>query len=163
MTMYYLPLPRRLIGVLSPVLILGMAAVSAPTFIANDLAWWPVYIFALPLLLALVICVEYWNVAVRFDASGVHYLSVGYAIEARWEQVSVIKANGGTSLHLAEAEPRFYPWLGVMYHALAALVSPRARYARGMMAIVPLSFFATRPDDAVMLEFRRHYQQTKAS
>jgi hypothetical protein len=161
MIMHHLPMPRRLIGVLFPVLVLGIASVTAPTFIANGLGWWPVYIFALPLLLAFVICVEYWNIAVGFDASGVHYRSVGYEIEARWEQVSVIQDKSWTSLHLAEAQPRFYPWLGVMYQALTVLVRYRARHARGMMAIVPLSYFATRPDDPVMREFR-HYDSQEA-
>lgn len=131
--MHHLPMPRRLTGLLFPLLILGMACVTAPTFIANDLAWWPVFIFALPLLLSLVICVEYWNGAVGFDDSGVHYRSVGYTIAAPWEQVFVHEANGRTSLRLAEAEPRLYPWLSVMYHALTFLVTHRARHARGMM------------------------------
>lgn len=156
MIMHHLPMPQRLIGFLFPLLILGMAAVSAPTFIANDLAWWPVFIFALPLLISLVISIEYWNIALGFDESGIQYRSVGYAIAAPWEQVSVLEANGRTSLRLSEAEPRLYPWLGVMYHALTFFMTHRARYARGMMAIVPLSSFGTRPDDAVMADFKRH-------
>lgn len=162
MTMHHLPLPKRLIGFLFPLLILGMAFVTAPAFIANDLVWWPVFIFALPLLLSLVICIEYWNAAVGFDESGLHYRSVGYAIEARWEQVSVHETNGRTNLRLTEAQPRLYPWLGAMYQALAVFMAPRARYASGMMALVPLSSFATAPDDAVMQDFKRFCPPQKA-
>nr|WP_314261633.1 hypothetical protein [uncultured Devosia sp.] len=106
MTTYFLPSQRRIIGFVFPLLILGMAAVAAPTFIQAGLAWWPLFIFGLPLLLAIVICVEHWNVSVALGDEGLRYGSVGYELSATWAQVSVRENDGKITLVVSQAEPR---------------------------------------------------------
>ncbi|WP_086469942.1 hypothetical protein [Devosia lucknowensis] len=150
-------MPKRLVALIFPVLILGIAVGVTPTFIAEGLAWWPVFIFGLPAMLSIVMCVEYWNASIAMDENGLRFQSVGYGIAARWDQVSVREGNGKTSLLLTDATPEFRPWMGAMYQVLTVFMAPRARYARGLMALVPLSLFSTGPDDAVMREFRRFF------
>ncbi|WEK03438.1 MAG: hypothetical protein P0Y65_14705 [Candidatus Devosia phytovorans] len=154
MTTYFVPQPRRMIGFLFPLLILGMAAVAAPTFIQAGLAWWPLFIFGLPLLLAIVICLEFWNSSVSLGDEGLRYRSVGYELSATWAQVHQRDA-GKTTLVVSQAEPRLYPWLAPMNGVLSLLMPGRARYAGGLMGNIPLWYFATEQDDTVMVDFHR--------
>ncbi|WP_343315449.1 hypothetical protein AAIB41_11590 [Brucella sp. BE17] len=155
MIMYFLPLKRRLVAFVFPLLIILLAVVTTPTFVQAGLPWWPLFIFALPGLLALVICVEYWNVAIGFSDTHVQFQSVGYQVEAPWSKVSERSNKGRIVLLISECEPHYAPWLGLMQRALSILMPGRARYAHGMMATIPLFSFSTAPNDAVMNTYRR--------
>jgi len=155
MTMHFLPLQRRVIAFVFPLIIVVIAALATPTFIRAGLPWWPLFIFGPPGLLALLICFEYWNASIGFDESHLHYRAVGYTVVAPWEKVSERGQGGRISLHVSECEPRYHWWLGIMQAVLSVLMPARSRYAHGLIAIIPLYWFASSPDDAVMSEFRR--------
>lgn len=158
MTTHFPPLSRRLVALVFPLMILGIAAATTPTFVRAGLASWPAFIFGPPMVLALVIAFEYWNVSIGFSRDKVHYRSVGYGLEATRSQVSVQDDGGKLVLRISEAEPKFHTWLGPMHHALTALMPQRARYAEGMMASIPLWYFTAAPSDAVTQDFQRFLQ-----
>jgi hypothetical protein len=159
-TMYFLPLRSRMVALVFPVLILAMAGVATPTFVEAGLPWWPLFIFGLPGFLAIVIAVEYWNVAIGFDAGAIHYRSVGYSVSAPWNTVSERNDGGKISLAIDRCEPHYHWWLGAMQAALSALMPGRARYAQGLMANVPLSWFSASPGDEVMTAYLRAKRQS---
>lgn len=163
MTTYFVPQPRRMTGFLFPLLMLGMAAVMAPTLINAGLAIWVLFIFGLPLLLAIVICVEYWNISLILDDEGLRYRSVGYELKATWAQASVRQGDGKPTLVICEAEPRLSWWLAPMNGVLSVLMLRRVRYAGGLMGSIPLWYFATTPDDAVLVEVRRRLGGNQSS
>lgn len=154
MTMHALPLQRRLAAVVFPVIIVVIAALTTPTFIRAGLPWWPLFIFGPPGLVALLIAVEYWNAAIGFDSEQMHYRSVGYQLTAPWNRLSERVTDGKLSLHVRECEPRYHWWLWIMQATLSVFMPARSRYAHGLMAVIPLYWFAATPDDEVMREYR---------
>lgn len=154
MTMHVLPLQRRMVAFVFPLIIVVTAVLTTPTFIEAGLHWWPLFIFGLPGLLALLICFEYWNAAIGFDSEQLHYRSVGYQVTAPWHRLSERVTDGKVSLYVRECEPRYHWWLWIMQAVLGVFMPHRSRYAHGLMAVVPLYWFASAPDDAVMTEFR---------
>ncbi|KAA0971837.1 hypothetical protein FPY71_01520 [Aureimonas fodinaquatilis] len=147
---------RRLTAFVFPVLIIVPAALTTPTFIEAGLAWWPLFIFGLPMVLAILICVEYWNASIQIDGNMLRYQSVGYQLDATWRQVSVTNKNGKVTLRVSEAEPRLHLWLAPMQRILMLFIPRRALFAQGLMASIPLWYFSTASDDAVMAEFYHH-------
>lgn len=152
---YFLPLHRRSIGLIFPLLILVIAGLITPTFMSAGLPWWPLFVLCLPGLLAIIIAIEFWNVAIGFDAEGVHYRSVGYSVSAPWKRVSERRNGNTVSLNIEACEPRYHWWLGMMQAVLSVFLPGRARYANGLMATIPLSWFSTGPGDAVMVTYAR--------
>lgn len=154
MTMHFLPLQRRLVAFLFPLIVVAIAALTTPAFIEAGLHWWPLFIFGAPVLLALLICFEYWSAAIGFDAEKLHYRSVGYQLTAPWHRLSERLIDGKMSLYVSECEPRYHWWLWIMQAVLGPIMPRRSRYAHGLMAMIPLHWFASSPDDAVMLGIR---------
>lgn len=154
MTICVLPLRRRLVAFVFPLIVGAIAALTIPTFIEAGLPWWPLFIFGVPGLLALQICFEYWNVTIGFDAEQLHYRSVGYQVTAPWHHLSERVIDGKVLLHVRDCEPHYHWWLWIMQAFLSMFMPARSRYAHGLMAIIPLHWFASTPDSAVMREIR---------
>lgn len=154
MTIFVLPLQRRLVAFVFPLIVGAIAVLTTPTFLEAGLPWWPLFIFGLPGLLALQICFDYWNAAIGFDAEQLHYRSVGYRVTAPWHQLSERWIDGKVLLHVRDCEPHYHWWLGIMQAVLGLFMPARSRYAHDLMAIIPLHWFAATPDSAVMRDFR---------
>lgn len=155
MTMHILPLHRRVVAFVFPLIILVIVGVTTPTFIEVGLPWWPLFIFGLPAILSVFMAIEYWNVAIGFDADGVRYRSGGYSVSAPWSTVSERASGRGSVLYVDQCEPRYRWWLGGMQVVLGVLWPARSRYAHGLMAIIPVWWFSTGPNDPVMADFAR--------
>lgn len=156
MTMHVLPLHRRVVALIFPLIIGGIAVLTTPTFFEVGLPWWPLLILGLPGLLSLLICFEYWNAAIGFDSEQLHFRSVGYQVTAPWQRVSERITDGKVSLYVEACEPRYRWWLWIMQSALHVFMPHRSRYAHGLMALIPLYWFASAPDGAVMQDFRKY-------
>lgn len=155
MVLHHMPIQRRVVAFVFPFLVLIMAGISTPRFIDAGLPWWPLFIFGLPAILAIVICVEYWNAAIGFDAEQVCFRSVGYQVVAPWVNVSERQSGGRSFLYIDQCVPQYSWWLGAMQNVLRIFMPGRSRYAHGLMAAIPLYSFVTAPDDAVMTDYRR--------
>lgn len=154
MRMHLLPPGRRAIAFVFPGIIVLIAVIIIPGFVAADLAWWPLFILGLPAVLAVVICVEFRAIAIGFDASGVRYRSVGYQLAAPWSGVQLQTVGGKAILRVIEGERQFFPWLGVMHAILSVLMPRRANFASRVMETIPFYYFMTASDDAVMADLR---------
>jgi hypothetical protein len=154
MTMHLLPPMNRAIAFVFPAIIVVIAALTFPVFIKAGLGWWPVFILGLPGILAMVICMEFRATSIGFDANGVHYQAVGYKVYAPWMGVVLQPNRGKPVLLVTKGERQFFPWLGVMYKTLSVLMPYRARYASYLTATIPLHFFLSTGNDAVMRDLR---------
>lgn len=155
MTMHFMPLQRRLVAFVFPLLVVIMAGASTPGFVEAGLPLWPLFIFALPALLSLIICSDYWNAAIGFSQGHMHFRSVGYDIVAPMQKVTERQSAGKVVLSVSDCEPRYSWWLAPMQAVLGVLMPGRSRYAHGLMATVPLYSFSTAPNDAVMKAYRQ--------
>ena len=154
MIMHTMPPGRRAVAYVFPAIILVTAALSTPAFMSTGRIWWLVAILGLPLVLAVVICIEYRRAALGFDASGVHFRSVGYQLHAPWHNVT-FDANGDKPiLRVTGATPELFPWLSAMYRLLAVLTPMRAARAEAMMTTIPLYAFLSAGDDSVLHDLR---------
>lgn len=154
MTMHLLPERHRAIAFIFPAIIVVIAAISFPVFIGAGRGWWPVFILAPAAILAVVICIEFRAIAIGFDASGVHYRSVGYALDVPWSGLA-FHANGGKPvLRVTQGQRHFFPWLGVLYAILRVVMPFRANHASVAMANIPLYFFVVSERDSVMADLR---------
>lgn len=153
MTVHHMLPARRAVAYIFPALVLAMIAFALPGFMETGRVWWVLFIFALPLVLAIVICVEYRAAALGFDATGAHFRSVGYTLHVPWDGMTLDRDGGKLILRVTQGKRVFFPWLGFMYDTLMLLAPYRARRADVMMTTIPLYPF-TNGDDAVMRDLR---------
>jgi hypothetical protein len=152
--MHLLSPGRRAVAFVFPGIIVLIAVIITPGFIAADLAWWPLFILGLPAVLAVVISIEFRAIAIGFDASGVRYRSVGYQLAVPWSGVQLQTVGGKPILLATEGERQFFPWLDMMHNILSVLMPRRANFASRAMETIPLYYFMTASDDAVMADLR---------
>ena len=148
---WVLPLGRRLIGVLFPVLVALMALYAFPGFAQNGRGSWTLYIFALPALLSVIIMIEWWRVSIGFEASGVHFQSVGYRIAVRWEDLRWPPSGRG-ELVASVGDLTFSPWFAPMVPLVGGI---HGRLAAQAMTRIPIAFFETSENTSAI---RRHLQ-----
>ena len=154
LTMHHMRPASRAVAYIFPGLILALIALSVPGFMETGRILWVGFIFALPLLLSIVICVEYRASAIGFDAKGVRFRSVGYTIDVPWDGVTLETSGNKPILRVARGTLVFFPWLGFM-HAVLMLMAPyRARRAEAMMTTIPLHVFVRDGNDPVMGDLR---------
>lgn len=135
-------LPRwRLFGALLPVLVLAIAAFSFPTFHAAGLSWWPVFIFAGPTLLSVLLSVEMQRCAIGFDDAGIYYRAVGYRVTAPWNGVELRQGGTKPTVLVSTGDRRFVSWLGFLHAVLALFMPARAGRAASATAFIPLHAF----------------------
>lgn len=154
MTMHLMRPGHRAVAYIFPALILAMVAYSVPGFMETGRLLWVGFIFALPLLLSIIICLEYRAAAIGFDAKGLRFRSVGYTLDVPWANVTLERSGTKPILRVTNGTRVLYPWFGFM-HAVLMLVTPyRARHADAMMTIIPLYVFLRTGDDPVMRDLR---------
>lgn len=151
---WVLPLGRRLIGVVFPVLVAFMALYAFPGFAENGRGSWTLYIFALPAVLSVIIMVEWWRVSIGFDASGVHFQSLGYRIMVRWNDLRW-PPSGRRELVASGGHLTFSPWFALMVRFVGGVHGRRAAQA---MTRIPIAFFETSGNTQAI---RRHLQGVK--
>jgi len=155
LTIHHMRPNIRAIAYVFPALVLAMAGLSLPGFMETGRALWVAYIFALPLLLSILICVEYRAAAIAFDANGVHFRSVGYRLDVPWDGVSIDQTGSKPILRVTQGDLVFFPWLGFLHGVLMLLAPYRARRANVMMSTIPLyAFLSDHEQDPVMDDLR---------
>lgn len=128
-----------------------MLATGAFVFIGlsgSEFWWWAFLIMALPILLAIVMTVEFSRLRIELSAQGLRYHNAGYMAEATWSEMS--RPGAGQVLVLDNPTIIFSPWLGWMAAIVAIFQPVRSHLASGAMRVIELKYFDDGTLDAAL-------------
>lgn len=130
-----------------------MIATGAFVFIGlsgSDVWWWAFLIMAIPILLAIVMTMEFARLRIELSAQGLRYHNAGYVAEAAWSEMS--RPGAGQVLVLDNPKIILSPWLGWMAAIVAIFQPVRSHLASSAMRVIELKYFDDGTLDAALRE-----------
>lgn len=140
MRFHLLP-PWRLFGLALPLAMIVLGAVIFPTFHEAGLPWWPLFIMALPTLLAAWLAVEIQLCTLTLDDRGARYRGVGYRVGAPWAGIEGRLTAARPGLLVVDGESGFIGPIRIMAAVLNVIWPQRADRAARLMGWISLSAF----------------------
>lgn len=104
--------------------------------------WWLApMVLGLPSILALIIARDIAAIRLRFDADGLIYRGVGYALQAPWDRVRWGRDGHGEALLVEDPMVSMNGWFGTLFPVARMLAPVHGQRAAAAMRSVPIVCF----------------------